>query len=303
MNTYAMLDKIKEIYSRGGNIMDFINQGSSRNSLESILVSYDFQAGSYVKAYRENIESNKLYVSQINGIIDELGKFDSILEAGVGEATTFKEVVSNRNIAKDNCYGFDISWSRIKTGNDFLAEEGVGECRLFVGDLLNIPIVDNSIDVVYTSHSIEPNSGMEETILQELYRITRKYLVLFEPGYELASREAQLRMEKLRYVTRLRDAAEKLGYKIIKHELLEHHHNPLNPTAVLLIEKNKEPEARVKETFFQCPITKLELEDRGEAFFCPETFLVYPVIGGIPYLLASHAILACKFDRPITKSK
>lgn len=294
MSTYTILDKIKEVYSLGGNIMDFINQGSSRNSLESILVSYDFQAGSYVEEYRKNIESKRLYASQINEILDELGEFDSILEAGVGEATTFKDIISGRGLAWDSCYGFDISWSRIKVGNNFLAEEGVGKCNLFVGDLLNIPIADNAIDVVYTSHSIEPNSGMEKTILQELYRITRKYLVLFEPGYELASKEAQLRMEKLRYVRGLREAAEQLGYNVLKHELLKHSSNPLNPTAVLLIKKDCP--SKNERVVFQCPVTKSSLEDRGEVFFSPDSFLMYPVICGIPYLLSSHAVLGCKYD-------
>jgi hypothetical protein len=49
MEKFKIIDKIKEIYHSGGNIIHYLNKGSSQNSIEDILISYDFQAGSYIK--------------------------------------------------------------------------------------------------------------------------------------------------------------------------------------------------------------------------------------------------------------
>ena len=79
-----------------------------------------------------------------------------------------------------------------------LALKNIFNSGLFVGDLFNAPIEDSSFDVVYTSHSLEPNGGFERKALIELHRITRKYLVLFEPIYELGSSKSKVFMEKPR---------------------------------------------------------------------------------------------------------
>ena len=46
-----------------------------------------------------------------------------------------------------------------------------------MGDMFNLPITDDSIDLVYTVHALEPNGGKEKEALKELYRITKKYLM------------------------------------------------------------------------------------------------------------------------------
>jgi ubiquinone/menaquinone biosynthesis C-methylase UbiE len=41
------------------------------------------------------------------------------------------------------------------------------------GNIFSLPFLHNSIDIVYTSHSIEPNGGKENLLLKELYRVAR----------------------------------------------------------------------------------------------------------------------------------
>lgn len=64
--------------------------------------------------------------------------------------------------------GFDISYSRIRHGNPHLHNEGINNAILFVGDLFKSALEDNSIDIVYTNHLLEPNGGHEKEALEEL---------------------------------------------------------------------------------------------------------------------------------------
>lgn len=164
---------------------------------------------------------------------------------------------------------------------------------MFVADLFEIPLRDNAVDVVYTSHAIEPNGGHEKEILRELYRVAKKYLVLFEPGYEFASAEGKARMERHGYIKDLPGAAMSLGYTVLESRMLDFATNTLNPTSVLIIEKNETPQST--GLIFQCPVTGTGLENRGEAYFSPEAYLMYPVIRNIPCLLGAHAILGSKY--------
>jgi len=295
-----VLDEVKRIYSQGGNIIKHLREieQSQHNSTESILISYDFQAGSYVKAYKKNSKIYHRMIDQFVAELKALGGFRSIMEAGIGEGTTFRYIIHNLSttISHANCYGFDISWSRLKVAKDFLQANSIVGQHLFVAELSSIPLKDNSIDIVYTSHSIEPNGGKERPILEELYRVTKNYLVLFEPDYELADDAGKKRMEEHGYVKDLAGVAKSLGYNVIKHKLLGYSVNPLNPTSVIVINKQKSDISVSDDNPFRCPITKTDLINCGEIFFSPQAYLMYPVIQGLPCLLDSQAILGCRYD-------
>jgi SAM-dependent methyltransferase len=260
-------------------------------------VSYDLQAGSYIEFYNSNRAFNDLYTAAVARLLESLGAHKSILEAGVGEATTLANVVDKMAVKPDYSCGFDISWSRIHCARAFANSKGVNPDWLFTGDLFRIPLRDNSIDVVYTSHSIEPNGGREKEALQELYRVASRYLVLLEPAYEFASEEAQKRMEHHGYVRGLKDTAESLGYIVKEYRLFDHIVNPLNPTGLLVIEKNARASA-VKPQF-SCPITGGLLEKSGDCYYASESLMAYPIVGGIPCLLPENGILASGFNKPI----
>ena len=115
-NKFGILARIKEIYQDGGNIIQFLkkNENTQKNNLEDILISYDFQAGTYIDFVKKNpkyIEQySKLITEEIEGLETE---FNSILEVGCGEATTLVNVLKHLKGVKKNAFGFDISWSRI----------------------------------------------------------------------------------------------------------------------------------------------------------------------------------------------
>lgn len=216
------------------------------------------------------------------------------MEVGCGEATTLAGVLKRLKVEPKMAFGFDISWSRVAMGLNWLRENSV-TAKLFVADLFNIPLKNNSFDIVYTYHSLEPNGGREKEALKELLRVTKKYLVLFEPIYELAKKKAQERMKHHRYVQNLKQTVLELGGNVIDYRLLEYIENPLNPTGLILIEKEFNravDEVRTLKTPWQCPITHMPLEDMEDVFFSKEAGLAYPVLRGIPLLRKQHAVIA-----------
>lgn len=292
MEKLKQLQKIKELYANGDNIIQYLKSigNNDTNTIEDILISYDFQAGSYIQGFSKNQEFNHKYCKTLSEIIDKIGNVQSIIEVGVGEATTLNTVIRNLENKPSDILGFDISWSRLKFAKELLTDIKLNSVKLFTANLFNIPLLDNSIDVVYTSHSIEPNGGKEEEALKELYRITNKYLILLEPSYEYANDEARARMKKNGYITKLHATAKKLGYQIKEHRLFEYCSNPLNPTGLIIIEKN---EKSSNNSNLVCPISNTELVNYSESLlFSKESFLAYPVIDGIPCLLKENSILA-----------
>tara|TARA_R100001143_G_C3360947_1_gene135573 strand:+ start:11995 stop:12933 length:939 start_codon:yes stop_codon:yes gene_type:complete len=292
MEKYKQLQKIKALYERGENIIQYLKNISANNSntIEDILISYDFQSGSYIRDFSKNRVYNENYCKALAKIINEIKQVSSIIEVGVGEATTLTTLIKNLNKKPDEILGFDISWSRIKFGRELLNDFNLLDVKLFTANLFEIPLPDNSIDVVYTSHSIEPNGGQEEKALKELFRITGKYLILLEPSYEFANTEARARMEKHGYITKLYSTAKKLNYKIIEHRLFDYSANPLNPTGLMIIEKTKN---NSNAPDLVCPISHTKLEKYSDSLlYSKDSFLAYPIINEIPCLLKENSILA-----------
>jgi len=293
MKKFKQLKKIKEVYSRGENMIKYlksIGQNKS-NAIEDILISYDFQSGSYIKGFANNPRYKIDYCGALATIINKYDNIDSIIEVGVGEATTLNCLLNKLKNKPNNILGFDISWSRIKFAKEFSKEFGNEDLRLFTANLFEVPLLDNSIDIVYTSHSIEPNGGKEIEALKELYRITNKYLILLEPSFELANKEARQRIVEHGYVTKLYQTAIDLNYKIVEHRLFDYTSNPLNPTGLLIIEKQNSVEKN--HSNLVCPLTHTSLEQFNEhLFYSSESFLAYPIIENIPCLLKENSILA-----------
>lgn len=296
MNSLGILNKIKEIYQKDQNIIQYLRglEGRSDNSVEDIMISYDFQAGTYIENYRKNTSAYQKYCFHLSKVIENLNvaPFDTLLEVGVGEGTTLGPLLCSLKKSPRQCYGLDISWSRIKYARRFLEELAITNVELVVGDMFCTPLKDNSMDIVYTFHSIEPNGGKEKEVLTELYRITNKYLILLEPLYELADEKARARMLSHGYVTKLYAAAVELGYSVIEHRPFEVCCNPLNPTGLMIIRKDSSD--KVSDPLC-CPMTKTGLIQKNDAYYSQESMLAYPVIDGIPCLLPRNAIVATKY--------
>ncbi len=295
--------ELMELYERGENISSRLRkEGACDWNTERIIErSYDLQTGSYIAAMgQKEVHDLKVrYAAEIAEIIRSLCTPQSLLEVGVGEATTLAEVLGSLQIEGLCVYGFDLSWSRAAYAKGYLEERGFFEVALCTGSLFQIPLPNSSVDVVYTSHSIEPNGGREEPILRELYRVTGEYLVLVEPGYELAEEEARQRMRSHGYCRGLKETAERLEYEVVDQHLLSCSANPSNPSAVTVIRKEGVSGSKTPE--WVCPEFKTPLERIGGMLFSAEALAVYPVLAGIPCLRIENAIVASKY-REISNS-
>ena len=287
--------ELLDLFRQGTNITRVLREqrGADHNPADVIEIAYDLQTGTYIEEMRDpEIAPHRLeYSAEIARTILSICKPESVLEAGVGEATTLAGTLAH--LGDVPAYGFDLSWSRVAYARRWLKECGFHNVTLCTGDLFRIPFADRSIDVVYTSHSIEPNGGNEAPILRELFRVARRFLVLLEPAYEQADDEARKRMDFHGYCRNLRATAENLGYEVVYHELFPCCANPLNPSAVTIIRKADSGE--VPGHVLACPQYKTPLQELGGALFSPEALAVYPVIAGIPCLRKENAVLASKY--------
>ena len=291
------LNQVKTIYQNGNNIINYLNRAtkSNNNSSETIMVSYDFQSGSYIKQIEKDHDYINKYTRAIEVVIDSLGvKYQSIVEVGVGDATTLVNLVPKLKNKPRRIFGFDLAWSRVRYAIWYAKKKGLNNAFLFMGDLFNIPLSDNSIDIVYTSHSIEPNGGREREALLELMRVTRKYLILLEPAYEFSNLKARERIKKNGYVKNLYTTAISLGFDVVEHRLLGDNPNQLNPTGLMVIEKKQKGTKSISNPL-RCTITKTPLKLIKNSYFSNKGLLVYPVVDGVPCLLEDNAIIATHF--------
>lgn len=300
---------MRNAYEKGENAMAYARDAladqsgrSGSNQHIATLVAYDLQAGTYVERARENPEFIKVWCKQLADLIEPvLPANATVLEVGAGEATTLAGVLEILGSKVSGAFGFDISWSRIKVANDWLAENSQS-AEMFVGDLFHIPLADNSVDVVYSSHSLEPNGGLEAEAITECLRVARRAVVLVEPIYELASSEAQARMRHHGYVRGLRETALSIGAEVMGYQLLDVMANPLNPSGVLSlrkVESNSEDQHsrndKTQHNMWQCPLTRSKLTPTSTGFVAQEMGIVYPILEGVPLLGQEHSVVASKF--------
>ncbi len=102
MNQVALLQRIKELYQKKDiNIIEYLKEqdGHDQTSRQDIMISYDFQAGSYVNAYKKTPDRLRTFVRRLVSCIEELrGEKQSIFEPGISEAPTFVALMAQISI-------------------------------------------------------------------------------------------------------------------------------------------------------------------------------------------------------------
>ena len=216
------------------NINRFLRKNSSLSEANIIKISYDLQAGSYVKSFdRDYLDLVKMLKPVIE--ILKKTKFNSILDFGTGELTSFYSILKNINIKNKKILACDLSKKRLSAGiNKFKFFFKNKKVKFFVNNPYKLPFKRNSIDIITTCHALEPNKEKVKLILEELLRICSKKIILVEPDYNISSIKAKRRMKYHNYVTNLEKVIKnlKFNYKKIK---IQHQLNKLNPSSVFVI--------------------------------------------------------------------
>jgi len=306
------MKEVKEVvdaFKKGDNILGFFREknGSDENTIDSILISYDLQAGEYRNKYynafndralingnrcpMKKIEYEKIKNEYMASIIDRF-EYSSILEVGVGEATTLGGVSANLKNRDVIIKGIDISVSRIAYGNLFLKENNYDKPELLVADMFKMPFENNAFDVVYTFNTIGDFTSNGKEAIEELIRITNKYLILIEYSYELGNEETKKRIEEHSFCKNLMGCIDELGLKVIEHKLFDVTvYN--NQSSIIIIDKQSSSESK-KTVKYCCPECKENLVTSKGNYFCNECKVVYPIIDNIPCLINKYGILYSK---------
>jgi ubiquinone/menaquinone biosynthesis C-methylase UbiE/uncharacterized protein YbaR (Trm112 family) len=293
----SIIEDLKSRYLNNENIIQYLKStyGDSCDYTEYIKIAYDLQAGSYSKSFFDNNGEYENYAKSIASVLDDLGAFDRILNVGVGEAITVTCSINNMSHCPKDIFGVDLSWSRIKYAKKFSKSFGIKNINLVTGNIFEMPFLSNSIDVVFSHHSLEPNGGREKEALVELYRVAAKYIVLFEPSYQYGNSEARNRIEKHNYIKNISKHAAELGMNVIENRLFNNERNPLNPTELTIIQKDTKNSRRSESNVLACPVLKTPVHLIDNAYFCKESSLAYPIIQGVPCMLRENAILATHY--------
>lgn len=287
---------LKEAFGRGENITQLLRAQSQVNTSEAIELVYDLQAGSYVDAVKKDDRFFIEFGKEAAGYIDtHLQDGDVLLDAGTGEMTVLGFILESLKTSWAKAYAFDISWSRIYKGREYAQQrwaELFKRVELFVGDIKTVPLPDKSVDITITNHALESNGGALDDLLEQLMRVTRRKLVLFEPCYELNSPEGQQRMDRLGYIKGVEQTVERLGGKLLERKKFNNIINPLNPTTCFVIEPAPS-QSNPTVPSFSLPGTSHLLNEKVDEFlFNKRVGVSFPVLRGIPLLKPSNAILA-----------
>jgi uncharacterized protein YbaR (Trm112 family) len=286
---------IRQLYRRGVNISDWVrnDEGSLDSSLTAILYSYDAQAGSYIDALQQpNVASVKHRMGEkLASILEGLAP-ETLLDAGVGEATTLVPVIRAMKRPPPSIWGVDLSLSRLLFARRHLVRSGIEDVQLFTGSLDNLPMSAGSMDVVLTVHAVEPNRGREKDILSELLRVAGRYLVMIEPSYELGNDVTRARIERHRYVRGIPDVLNELAAKVVRYERWGIDVNPANEAALIVVELSKS-QTKVRHVLVS-PLSGRPLHRLNDCLYCHDDGHAFPIVQDIPCLAAEHAILASK---------
>ncbi len=288
---------LRRLYQEKRNIMEYLRSQEGCNDEFAILAAYDLQAGSYTEAIQdpELARANLAASAALARILDGMSP-QRVLHVGTGEAITISHVVKQMRHKPAHCHGLDLSLSRLLVGQRNLLDWGVPEIRLFLAEMGAMPILDNAFDVVFSSHSLEPNGGHEAELLAEIYRVSGGHIVLREPSHELGNAATRAHIERHGYVKGLVDELRKLGAEILEHRLWETNENPNNQAALIVARK---PGATVADWPdghpYVSPVSGGPLRRSRGAYFCPADGLVFPILAGIPCLLPENGIFSSRY--------
>jgi len=274
---------IKESFQLNKSVTQVLIENGFAIDFSTLELIYDLQAGSYTRfAYSNEAHINSFTDEIIQVLKNFVSKTDTILDCGTGEGTTLKLIVNKLEFEK--ILALDASWSRLSFA---IQNTQPSNIKYAVGDIANIPLKSNSIEVVLTVHALEPNGGRELQLLREMARVSSKLLVLVEPDFDNSSSDQKVRMKSLNYINSLDKYFQIAGLKCIYKNKISNNINPLNVAYIYVLKKLDFTESGLTSEWV-CPVNMDELSYFGSGLLSLNG-LFYPSLGTIPFLRRQDA--------------
>ncbi len=210
-NLKLLVNKIINLF-----LKDKINLVKSRQ-VSNVKKKYDTIAGSYLE---DILKPNQNFIAQTKGKVFKvkgniknyyascisklivITNSQKILDVGAGELTTYyliKKILDKKKYSIIKPYCLDLSLKRLMIGKNFLNSIGQN-IDIVQSDAQNMPFDDNSFDLVYTCHCLEQVPQIFEKCIREMLRVSKKYLILIEPSYELSNDITRKHIFKKNYI-------------------------------------------------------------------------------------------------------
>ncbi len=260
---------------------------------------YDAMAGKYIHINIKDNERRGVYwidgrLQEVRRVeferrfLDEhaeaLGRhrFGSLLEVGAGELTTLTGIAER--IGDRRAYhGIDLSFRRIHRGARYFAARNL-DIVAARASALALPYGDNSFDVVFSSHCLEHIPAHFPLAIDEMIRVARRAVLLFEPSFERGGPLQKFRMLANGYVRGIEDYLSTLsGVTLSRPRLLENA-SAYNRTALYEIRPHRSPATAHPvhaAPGFACPTCSTSLRRAETTYRCHHCERAHPIIDGI----------------------
>lgn len=148
-------------------------------------------------------------------------QISSVLDFGCGWGGN--TILLKQTIPDLDVWSFDYSPYRVLSTQFNLRQLGLTPYRLFVADGSKLPLPDNSVDLVFTSHVLEQMKQVLTPALREIHRVTRRFAVHIEPTFHYADWLHRLRIIRKDYPRDIVQRSQMLDWRLQEYR-------PANPT-------------------------------------------------------------------------
>jgi len=179
----------------------------------------------------------KYLFKEIEYLVSEKNRI-RILEVGCGNCINLVNL-KNKFGDKIELFGIDISNQRIEVAKKYFSQKLEG-IELYEQSITKKceKWEDNYFDVVFSMHCLEQISYNCSLALQEMYRLTKKKLIMIEPVFENGNQVQKLYLICVDHNRILIKTIRDLGYKITRNEALDiQSGGGLNQSSIVVIEK------------------------------------------------------------------
>ena len=298
---------IKKILQKICKLLNINYYPNKFRKIENVLKKYDKISGGYIDRYENKKHSYIGYwlngkISKIHGLpiyqvasflnlFIKKNKLKSFIDIGAGELTTvhalFEELKKYKIL---NSAAIDLSFKRLEVGKNFLYKKKYKLNLISRSNAQYLPFKDNSFDLVFTSYCLEQAPHIFNEILDELIRVSNKYIILIEPSYEYGSDFSKNKILIKDYPIIKKESFQNKNCNIIYRAPM-----PLskyiNRSEIVILKKNQTiKDEEIKKIDFVCPITKENLIKKNTFFYAKKNKIKYPIKKGIPHLADFDAI-------------